>query len=126
VEKQQTFWDVFSAASATQAEDTKQKQTPRAEKHCWVLMATDIFSNLWFDHRYLNKVDSSRHISWQKIYFNLVALVGGTNQSRRADKAGRPIRPAGQSLDVPTLSANTFAVAANITNSHNKKGSTNH
>jgi len=45
-------------------------------------------SKLIFKHRYLRKIDCSRHISLKKIYFN--------KQGRQANEAGRPIRQAGQ------------------------------
>ncbi len=39
------------------------------------------------------------------------APVPGTKQGRQADKAGRPTRQAGRSIDVPALTANIIAAA---------------
>jgi hypothetical protein len=57
----------------------------------------------WHYHRYLWKVDFSRHISLQKIHFNNTrALVAGTNK-----QVGRQGRQAG-STDVPRFSCQYF------------------
>ncbi len=70
-----------------------------------------------YHHRYLWKVDFSRHINLQKIHFNNTrALVAGINKLM-----GWQGRQAG-STDVRTLAANIFAAATDRTNVHNKRG----
>jgi hypothetical protein len=74
-------------------------------------------------HRYLRKVDWSRHISLKKIHFNKSKpwyFIG-----HKARQAGQQGRLAG-SIDVPTLMANIFAAAKKRTNIHNNTGGTPH
>ncbi len=70
-----------------------------------------------YHHRYLWKVDFSRHISLQKIHFsNTRALVAGTN--KQVGWQGRQAR----STDVAELAVNIFAATTDRTNVHNKTG----
>jgi hypothetical protein len=62
-------------------------------------------------HRYLSKVDCSRHISLQKIHFHRIKC-----QWLAQNMAGGLTMQAGWSQDVPALNANTFAAATNRTN----------
>jgi hypothetical protein len=76
-------------------------------------------------HRYLRKVDCSRHTSLHKIYFNSRASsrhIGKTRQVGMVNEQATKTRQMGW-VNVPALTTNIFAASTNRTNIHNKTDS---
>jgi hypothetical protein len=85
----------------------------------FINIISSLFARTYFElnHRYLRKVDFSRHISFQKIsFYKTRALVAGTSM------AGRQKRQVGWVIDKPYIAANIFAAATNRTNKTDRLG----